>query len=256
MSIDNQVVSNLFVQNESGIVLDAGADRNRLSGNTLQRNTTVDIQITGARQTLISSNFVDGSGTLGISIQQAEAVTVTANSVLSHTAGVRINANGGLFTGNIWRNNNTGLEVVGTSANKRLYNNLFSNSNNLTLVPLVGINIWNVERQDGPNLLGGPFIGGNFWGGPNPHNCQDAESDGLCDSTYELGGSNQDQLPLAALAGLADCAFGPQWTILVYLNGDNDLDLWTEQLFNRLEQVAGKIFFSNRCSLGSQSDRR
>jgi DNA-binding beta-propeller fold protein YncE len=30
----------------------------------------------------------------------------------------------------------------------------------------------------------------------------------------------------------------PKWTFLVYLNGDNNLDFWTEKLFNRLEMAA------------------
>lgn len=246
MSTDNVVSGNLLALNDSGLMLSQGADRNRLIGNTVQNSTNVGIDINSALHTLISGNSIHGTGALGISLLKSDGMTLTANSVLSHTIGVSLNGNGGLFTGNTWRNNGTGLEVVGTSANNLLYNNYFSNPVNVTLEPSVGVNVWNVAQSNGPNLIGGPSIGGNFWGGSGnggfSQTCADTPPNGFCDTSNLLGNNNQDDLPLAALTGLADCTSGPQWTVLVYLNGDNNLEFWTEQLFNRLELIA-----SNPC---------
>lgn len=242
-SADNSVSGNTFSQNGTGLLLGAGADRNRLVGNTIQNSTHVGIDINTAGHILVSGNAIHSNSSLGISLLQADGMTVTANSILSHTVGVSLNGQGGLFAGNTWRNNGTGLDVTGTSANNTLYNNLFSNSTNVSLGPSVGANGWNVAQRSGPNIAGGPSIGGNFWGSPGnggfSQTCTDTPPDGFCDTANSLGTNNQDQLPLASLTGLADCADGPQWTILVYLNGDNNLDFWTARLFNRLEQVAG-----------------
>jgi len=241
-STDNTVSSNLFASNGFGLMLSAGADRNRLIGNTVQNSSQAGIDTNNTQHTLITGNTIYGGGARGISILKSNFVTVTANSVLSHTIGVSINGNGGLFTGNTWRDNVTGVEVVDTSANNLIYNNLFSNSTNLVLGPSVGLNSWHVAQRSGPNVIGGPLLGGNFWGKPGndgfSQTCTDTQPDGLCDTFNELGSGNRDQLPLAVLTGLADCVAGPQWAILVYLNGDNDLDFWTARLFNRLEQVA------------------
>ncbi|MCH7535890.1 MAG: hypothetical protein IH948_09155, partial [Bacteroidetes bacterium] len=44
--------------------------------------------------------------------------------------------------------------------------------------------IWNTTKQPGPNIVGGPFLGGNFWSNPFgtgfSDNCIDTDKDGIC----------------------------------------------------------------------------
>jgi len=51
------------------------------------------------------------------------------------------------------------------------------------------------------NIIGGPYIGGNFWAYPNgtgfSQTCADADIDGICDLPYVLDMNNTDFLPLA-----------------------------------------------------------
>lgn len=66
--------------------------------------------------------------------------------------------------------------------------------------PALAPNNWSVASQPGPNAVGGPFIGGNYWGTPNgtgvSQACEDGSGDGFCDVPYELTANNTDELPL------------------------------------------------------------
>ena len=69
---------------------------------------------------------------------------------------------------------------------------IFTNSN---------INTWNTTRQSGINIIGGSFLGGNFWANPDgtgfSQTCKDVNGDGICDKSYILDANNIDYLPLA-----------------------------------------------------------
>nr|WP_269849067.1 NosD domain-containing protein [Methanosarcina horonobensis] len=107
---------------------------------------------------------------------------------------------------NILRDNNLsdnycGLELD-DSGNNSIYNNLFRNMDNIFLRGECDGNIWNVSRTDGPNILGGPYIGGNCWAAPGgtgfSETTPDADGDGFCDTSYEIPNSDNefDSLPL------------------------------------------------------------
>jgi len=83
-----------------------------------------------------------------------------------------------------------------------IYNNIINNtinyynSTNLT-------NYFNTTKTSGTNIIGGSWIGGNYWATPtgtgfsqNPTNCTDIDGDGICDLAYSLDGLNYDYLPL------------------------------------------------------------
>ncbi|HMB44783.1 MAG TPA: NosD domain-containing protein, partial [Candidatus Methanoperedens sp.] len=62
------------------------------------------------------------------------------------------------------------------------------------------VNNWNTTKQSGTNIVGGLYLGGNYWAYPNgtgfSQTCSDANKDGICDSIYELYAGNKDFLPL------------------------------------------------------------
>jgi hypothetical protein len=72
--------------------------------------------------------------------------------------------------------------------------------NNAVNVAVSGANTWNVAATAGPNVVGGPSIGGNFWATPagdgHSETCTDAGGDGFCDDPFVIGTDNVDSLPL------------------------------------------------------------
>jgi hypothetical protein len=62
-------------------------------------------------------------------------------------------------------------------------------------------NYLNITKTSGINIVGGSYIGGNFWATPSgtglSQTCTDPTKDGICDSNYTFNSGNVDYLPLA-----------------------------------------------------------
>ena len=57
-----------------------------------------------------------------------------------------------------------------------------------------GNNFWNTTNSTGPNIIGGPYIGGNYY---SDYNFTDTDGDGFGDIPYNIpGGNSQDYLPI------------------------------------------------------------
>ena len=99
-----------------------------------------------------------------------------------------------ILTGNTATSNNNCGIYLSSSNNNRIYNNYFNNTNNARDD---GTNIWNVTQTEGMNIIGGPYLGGNYW---SDYNGTDADSDGLGDVPYEIPrGTNKDYRPLVTI---------------------------------------------------------
>ncbi|NJD51399.1 MAG: hypothetical protein FIB07_00855 [Candidatus Methanoperedens sp.] len=103
-----------------------------------------------------------------------------------------------ILTNNTFISNNYGIEFSSSNKNT-IYNNYFNNINNL-LFRGTNNNIWNITKKSGKNIIGGSYIGGNFWGNPGGTGfsqvCPDSNNDGLCNLKYSPGSNNNDYLPL------------------------------------------------------------
>lgn len=58
------------------------------------------------------------------------------------------------------------------------------------------------------NIIGEPFLGGNYWANPGGIDysaiCSDSDSDGVCDLPLTIDDNNSDYLPLAYKPGITD----------------------------------------------------
>ena len=104
---------------------------------------------------------------------------------------------------NISSNTAIGLNLDSGSQNNIISNNIFNNTNN---VGVSGVNIWNTTKTSGPNIIGGSYLGGNYWANPAgtgfSQTCIDANGDGISDSAYTIGAGNIDNLPLTTFTSV------------------------------------------------------
>jgi parallel beta-helix repeat protein len=121
-----------------------------------------------------------------------------------HNNGIRLeDAANQVFHNIIIKNSgNCGISLWDSGYNL-FYNNIFMNRNNTCFEGNIYPNYWNTTLKRGKNILGGPFIGGNFWGRSDGKSILDelkyAIKDGIYDHPYDLlcDGSNVDYHPLA-----------------------------------------------------------
>jgi parallel beta-helix repeat protein len=65
-------------------------------------------------------------------------------------------------------------------------------------------NIWNVTKMSGPNIVNGPFIGGNYWAKPDGTGWSQItpdRGDGFCNAPFVYDVNNTDYLPLHLYEG-------------------------------------------------------
>jgi len=174
----NNIISNNIVNDnaEGGIILEFTSN-NTISNNTANDNFLDGIYFYSSSDNIISNNIVNDNG-YGI------VLDLSSNNIISNN------------TANSNRHN--GIYLY-SSSNNTIYNNLFKNTNNVYVAD--SANYWNTTLQPGTNIVGGPYIGGNYWGSPDgtgfSDTCTDANYDGFCDNPYTLTTDNIDYLPIA-----------------------------------------------------------
>jgi len=127
--------------------------------------------------------------------------TLNKNTVNPNTYyGIYIDsANSNIFTGNTVSLNDYGIYMPSSGGN-RIYNNYFNNTNNVRSAYAPLENYWNASKTLGTNIVGGSFVGGNFWATPSgtgfSETCVDIDYNGICDESYNTT-EGIDYLPLS-----------------------------------------------------------
>lgn len=172
---------------------------NILIGNNASSNE-YGIYMSYAENNLIDNNIINGSTQTGIALSEPWPAnnTIINNHVSNNKCGIEIAAGGSnnVISGNrIISNRNCGIYIA--SSGNLIYNNFFNNVKN---VKAHGKNKWNIKKRKGRNIIGGLYLGGNYWGRPDGRGfsqiCPDDNKDSLCDTGYKLSHKNKDHLPL------------------------------------------------------------
>ena len=195
-----KIENNKLLSNSFGIYL------LKSKSNTISKNIVSDsdrgIYLKYAGHNTLSGNTVTDNDEYGTNLQNSMSNVLSGNLVFKNARGIYFDSSGGnTITGCTIRNNNVyGLYVRGTSKRNTVYNNYF-NDTSIT-IQKGAENAYNISKTAGTNIVGGPFIGGNYWAKPDgtgfSQKAVDKNSDGMSDSAYTNinGGEYSDYLPL------------------------------------------------------------
>ena len=186
----------------------------------IHANDDTGVQVARSTDATVSDNDIIGTGdgfqyffsttmdigTFAVVVGESEETTITGNDLggefgslaIASSDTTRVTAN--RLTGR-W----VGVYSLSRSEGGLIANNLFRNFDNLYGAP--GNASWNTTPSPGPNIVGGPAIGGNFWadldGTGFSETGVDANRDGFVDSPYDHEWGGTDFLPLAVWSGPA-----------------------------------------------------
>jgi len=187
---DNTVDANYDV----GIYL-RYSNNNTLTGNTATANNDFGIWLSSSSNNTLTGNSALNNSENGIRLTSSSNNTLTGNNASNNTKGIDFYASSNnTLTDNIFSNNSYGIYMQ-YSSNNTINNNYFNNPNNAWDA---GNNIWNITQISGTNIIGGSWLGGNYW---SDYMGEDTNGDGIGDIPVPYNSSGNivnggDRLPL------------------------------------------------------------
>jgi len=181
------------------------------------RGVRVAYQFNPVYNVTIESNLIYNMSYYGISTDGVEDISIIGNIIYNSTTGINSicsdnfyisdnivfenehhgihlqYTNDSIITSNyVFLNNDIGIAVAFLSSNNTIYNNNITDNTHNGLGN--GLNSWNISKTTGTNIIGGTYLGGNYWG---DYYGEDQNYDGIGDTPYQLfGENNYDYLPL------------------------------------------------------------
>lgn len=166
-------------------------------------NNGYGIRLESSRKCTISNNIVTDNLAYGIYIGGSSSNIISGNTANNSTRGLYLgSSNYNTISGNkVSFNSVLGFYECTVCNHNTIYNNYFNNAE--VSVKGGSGNSYNITKTAGTNIIGGSYIGGNYWGKPDgtgfSDTAVDKDGDGISDSAYRLPGDNThwDYLPLA-----------------------------------------------------------
>jgi parallel beta-helix repeat protein len=161
-SSNNNIYNNTANSNPFGIEL-YNSSNNILTNNTANSNN-IGIRVEySSNNNLIYSNTAN-SNHYGIELRFSSNNNILTNNTANSNSwdGIYLSSssnNNNIIGNTVNSNVNIGFGLS-SSSNNSIYNNYFNNSVNAYDD---GNNFWNTTKTLGTNIIGGPYIGGNFW---------------------------------------------------------------------------------------------
>ncbi len=222
------ITNNDLSSNDYGIFLNI-SNSNKISGNTANLNSLFGIYLLSSGQNNISYNNVNSNqrginsitsnnnqiigniasnnSAYGMWISQSHDNSISGNTVSESGGNNGRGGGGGIHFNSSSRNAITGNTVafnIGSGFfecpgchNNVVYNNYVNNTYNANIN--TRDTTWYLNPTSGTNIVGGPYIGGNFWGTPAgtgfSNTAQDLNKDGIADTGYSVSNIT-DNYPL------------------------------------------------------------
>ncbi|HEY3360232.1 MAG TPA: NosD domain-containing protein, partial [Methanosarcina sp.] len=193
-----------------GIHLDS-SEGNEILNNSVNSNTRGIDSLTSNKNEILD-NIALNNSQYGMWISQSNDNNISGNTVKkcgngeTGSGGIHQNSSSrNVISGNIVAfNDGYGLFECPACHNNLVYNNYINNFRNANIN--TRDTTWNIEKTKGRNIVGGSYLGGNFWGEPDDTGFSqtkvvDKDEDDIIDSAYiDDSGNIADYLPLVMVS--------------------------------------------------------
>jgi parallel beta-helix repeat protein len=194
--IDNNKLSNY----QSGIDTGLNGFGNVISNNRIT-DCKVGIGLADCRGATINNNYLSNCDN-GIKMFDAPSNTIENNTITENNIGITFDgeSDSNILINNKLTLNKKGLDLSAGGYQNHIYNNYFNNTVNVNFGSNLESNSWNTAKISRISIVGGPYIGGNYWAAPVGNGFSqthpDANGDGIFEKPYSLNRANIDNLPL------------------------------------------------------------
>jgi parallel beta-helix repeat protein len=203
--VENNCSNNNLTGNLADSNLDYGFYLINSSGNTLNNNTATEnnmgIHLRNSNKSVISGNNVFRNFNYGIWMSISNYSTISGNNVNKTNYGIHLDSSdNNILYGNVIASNYAlGLSMCGACDSNTVFNNYFNNNLNTDIKNRK--NALNIKKTEGTNIVGGPYIAGNFWASPGgtgfSETAPDGDGNGIADVVYNETNVT-DYLPLVS----------------------------------------------------------
>ncbi len=233
--LDHCNISNSNCENNTIGIFLWYSSSNTIANNNASNNTWCGIYSRNSSNNIIKDNTCNEHDLDGIFLwYSSDNIVINNDCNENNMNGIWLESSSdNTLTNNTVCDNSKGIYLGSSSNNNTIYNNYFKNTLNAWDD---GNNIWNISKTAGTNIIGGPYLGGNYW---SDYAGKDTNDDHLGDTMlpYNSGITNGgDYLPLIHLAyakgdlngdGLitaADAVIALQMAVSGEHNDDADMD--------------------------------
>ena len=173
--------------------------------NNIIKNSGLGIGVTNCRYTTIQENNINTCSVYGVQVVDSEDTTITKNGIGDNKyAAISIESSKeSKIIGNTLTKTQTGpVLIIGNEVrHASVTDNYFGSYESVSVDDVSSEIAWNSTQTPGTNILGGPYMGGNYWGSaPGEKGFSDTAPDedgfGIADKPYQINEYNIDYLPL------------------------------------------------------------
>lgn len=160
------------------------ADNVIISRNTISHSTVDGFNIESVDVLIIDNNTISNVTLDGLSLDDTVSNATIRNNKITTCSGSAIyladDCRENTVKSNYVNSSAIGITLTANSLNNLVYNNYFHNTDNVD--DLGTNNRFNVTKTLGTNIIGGPYLMGNYW---SDYTGTDADYDGIGDTPYE-----------------------------------------------------------------------
>lgn len=187
-SNNNMLFNNSAYNNYNGITLSVSTD-NIVNGNYANTNSFGGIYLYSSSNNTITANQANTNSFGGIYLTSSTNNTISSNHAHNNRYDgitLRSSGNNTIRSNHLYNNSFSGISL--SSSANTIYNNYFNNNANNAWDE--GNNTWNITKTAGTNIVGGSWLGGNYWA---DYSGIDSDGDGIGDTMLPYNSSGRIQ---------------------------------------------------------------